>query len=138
MSVNKDEIIDELLKKYPIFEIVQFDELNIPEKLEWNPYILMQYEEYLLKERMHLEELEDLKEKLVGELYHKFRFEHSEELSNKEIEKYYIPKDPKYLKMNDIIRKQKIKVGFFAYCVKGLEKQYWSMKSRIDASRRGI
>lgn len=135
MSIDKDKIVNDLLLEYPIYELVAFDELNISQKLQDNPYQLMKFQDTLLKEKMRYEELEILQEKLVGELYHKFRFENEEELSNKEIEKYYIPKDAKYLKMNEILRKQKIRIAFFELCVKGLDRQYWSMKEFINAKK---
>lgn len=128
MSVDKDQIINELLKEYPIYELVSFDELNISQKLQDNPYQLIRFQDQLIKERIRYEELEEMLEKLVGQLYHKYRFESEEELSNKEIEKYYLPKDPKHLKMKEILRKQKIRIAFFELCVKGLDRQYWSMK----------
>ncbi len=128
MAVDKDKIIEDLLKEYPIYDLVAFDELNISQKLQDNPYQVITFQEQLIKERVRYDELEELQEKLVGELYHKYRFQSEEELSNKEIEKYYIPKDPKYLKMKEILRKQKIRIGFFELCVKGLDRQYWSMK----------
>jgi hypothetical protein len=128
VAVDKDKIIEDLLKEYPIYDLVAFDELNISQKLQDNPYQVITFQEQLIKERVRYDELEELQEKLVGELYHKYRFQSEEELSNKEIEKYYIPKDPKYLKMKEILRKQKIRIGFFELCVKGLDRQYWSMK----------
>lgn len=128
MAVDKDKIIEDLLKEYPIYDLVAFDELNISQKLQDNPYQVIRFQDQLIKERVRYDELEELQEKLVGELYHKYRFQSEEELSNKEIEKYYIPKDPKYLKMKEILRKQKIRIGFFELCVKGLDRQYWSMK----------
>ena len=128
MALDKDKIVDDLLKEYPIYELVAFDELNISQKLQDNPYQLIRFQDQLLKEKIRFEELEELQEKLIGELYHKYRFQSEEELSNKEIEKYYLPKDPKYLKMKEILRKQKIRIAFFELCVKGLDRQYWSMK----------
>lgn len=128
MSIDKNKIVDDLLKEYPIYELVAFDELNISQKLQDNPYQLIRFQDQLLKEKIRFEELEELQEKLIGELYHKYRFQSEEELSNKEIEKYYLPKDPKYLKMKEILRKQKIRIAFFELCVKGLDRQYWSMK----------
>ena len=136
MVVDKDKIVDDLLKEYPIYDLVAFDELNICQKLQDNPYQSMKFQDQLIKEKNRYEELEELQEKLVGELYHKYRFHTEEELTNKEIEKYYIPKDPKYLKMNEILRKQKIRIAFFELCVKGLDRQYWSMKGFIDANKR--
>lgn len=135
MTIDKDKIVNDLLLEYPIYDLVAFDELNISQKLQDNPYQLMRFQDTLLKEKMRYEELEILQEKLIGELYHKFRFENEEELSNKEIEKYYIPKDAKYLKMNEILRKQKIRIAFFELCVKGLDRQYWSMKEFINAKK---
>ena len=125
---DKDKLIEQLVEKYPIYDLVSFDETNIVEKISKNPYLVMQYQDLALKAKIKYEEIEELKDKLTGELYHKYRFEQDEELSTKEIEKYYLPKDPKILKVNELLRKQKIVLEFFNCCVKGLDRAYWSMK----------
>ncbi|MDY0215239.1 MAG: hypothetical protein RBS24_07000 [Bacilli bacterium] len=128
MAIDETKIVDELSEEYKIEELVSFDEINIQEKIQQNPYQLMKFQDMAIKEKMKYEELEELLERLVGKLYHEYRFNHPEELSNKEIEKYYIPTNIKYIKMKEILRKQKIRILFFEQCIKGIDRQYWAMR----------
>jgi hypothetical protein len=124
----EDKVINILLSKYPIYEQVSFDEINLAEKYQANPYLLIQYKDLYNKEKMQLDELEDELEETIGTLYHKYRFEYDEELTNKEIEKYYIPKDKEIKLIKKKIRLINIKLRFFDMCIKGLERQHWSMR----------
>lgn len=132
---EKDEIINELLNEWPIYDDVSYSEFDIADKMQINPYKLMKYQDQLNTERDYYDKLQDLYEKLQGEQYHKYRFEMDEELSKPEIERYYLPKDSKIQKMKKLIRKQKIRVSFFEACVKGLDRQYWSMKEFRENNR---
>jgi hypothetical protein len=129
---EKNEIINELLSEWPIYDDVSFSEFDIVDKMQVNPYKLMKYQDQLNTEKDYLDKLNDLFEKLQGEQYHKYRFELDEELNKSEIEKYYLPKDPKIQKMKKLIRKQKIRVQFFEACVKGLDRQHWAIKNYLD------
>lgn len=128
MSVDETKIVNELSKEFNIEELVSFNELDIKEKIQTNPYQLMRFQDLLTKEKMKYEELEELLERLVGKVYHEYRFNSPEELSPKEIEKYYIPTNKKIIKMKEILRKQKIRILFFEQCVKGIDRQYWAMR----------
>jgi len=122
------KIVDELVKEYNIYKLLEFDEFNLKEKIQNNSYLLMKFQDQLLKEEIKLDEYNELYEKLVGECYHKYRFEIDESLSKTEIEKYYLPRDKKIVQMKKILNKQKIRIKFFESCIKGIEKQYWNMK----------
>lgn len=135
MSKEEDDIVDALNKEYDIESLIAWNDLNVSEKLQSNGLQTIKFEELVMRERIEFERQEELLEKLVGELYHKYRFNHDEELTSKEIEKYYIPKDPKYLVMKKILRKQKIRLSYFEYCARGLKNQSWAMKNHIENKR---
>lgn len=132
-----EKIVTDLHDEYPITEQVKFCEFDLHEKIEKNGDLLVMYHDLLIKEEAYLQHIEDLLEKLTGERYDYYRFESDKNLQKPEIEKYYLPKDPKILKMKSIVAKQRTRVNFFKMCVRALDKQQWSMKTYSDNMRRG-
>lgn len=133
-----DKIIEKLKNEHPIEEEVSFNEFNLYEKLEKNAFLLVQYGEFLNKERAEYEYIEGLRDKLIGQRYDYYRFEYDKSLQKTEIEKYYLVKDEKIIKMNSILNKQKARVDFFEICVSALTKQGWNMKSYSENMRKGL
>lgn len=129
---ERDKIYKELLEKHPIKEMVKFSEIDLYEKIEKNPFWIVEYREYYYNELEKLERLEDIYDKVCGKRYDYYRFEIDKQLSKPEIEKYYLPKDEYVLKIKKLIRRQKIRVRFFEIAFKGFEKMQWSMKNYID------
>ena len=129
---EEKEIVKKLLEEHPISEMVKFSEIDLYEKIEKNPYWIVKYREHYYNEVAKLEELEDIKEKILGKRYDYYRFEIDKNLSKPEIEKYYLPKDEKVLQIKKIIRRQKVRVRFFEMAYKVFEKMQWSMKNYID------
>jgi len=127
--IDKDKIIEELKKEHPIEEQIKFDNLNIQEELQKNTFMMYHYKELEMKEQAIYDDLEDKYNKLLRERYNYYRFEISEQLQKTEIEKYYLPGDPKVVKMKEILRKQKIRVDFFKICASAFEKRQWCMSS---------
>jgi len=134
---SEEKILKKLKIKHDIESMISFDNLNIQEELQKNPYYIMKYKELCIREQNLLDEIQSKYDELVGKRYHFYRFESDENLTKTEIEKYYLPKDEKILKMKKIIRKQKIKVDFFDACYKAFEKRQWAMKTFSDNLRYG-
>lgn len=133
-----DLIVEKLHDDNKIDELVSFNETNIIEKLQNNTYLVIQYNELYFKEKNILDKLNEKRDVLVGQRYDYYRFNYDKALKQGEIEKYYLPKDGQILKINEIIKRQQIRVDFFLLCAKQLEKQQWNMKSFLDATRIGL
>jgi len=131
----RQEILAELQEKFNIRDEITFNEFNIHEKLKNHAFNYLRYQDNLDKAKYDLEKMNELKDKIVGEQYHYYRFNGEENLSKVEIEKYYLTKDPKVLKINKLIRLQQLKVEFFAICVRSLDKMGWNMKNYIEANK---
>ena len=137
MKIDKDKIITDLLEEHPIHELVKFSDLDLQEKLKDNSFMITKYQDLYDREKFRYEELEDLYDKLAGIRYDYYRFEIDKNLQKIEIEKYYLPKDAKMVKMKRILRRQEVKVRFFELCVKGFINQGWRMKTWVDNARLG-
>jgi hypothetical protein len=127
----------ELAEQYKIDELVKFSEFNIQDKLAENSWQVTKFTELYEKETDKLNQIIALKDKVLGERYDHYRFNFDKELKQSEIEKYYLPKDEKIIKLNNIIRKQTYRVSFFQMCVKALDKLQWNMKTFFDVSKKG-
>lgn len=132
-EVNK--ILEDLQQQYPIMEQVSFDEFSILEKQSRQPFLLMEYQGLLDREKYILDELREMLDALVGKQYDYYKFQYDKELLKPEIEKYYLPNDKKIRKLKNIIRKQEVRVGFFEACVKGMSQLGWAIKNYIDAHK---
>jgi hypothetical protein len=135
---EEERIFNELKEKYPIDDMIKFDETDIQEKLQNNTFNIIHYKELYYKELDIYEELERKMEALTGQRYKYYRFNHDEEWSKPEIEKYCLPIDKKIIRMKKILKKQKVRVRFFELCYKAFEQQGWRMKTYTDRDRHGI
>jgi hypothetical protein len=133
----RTEIVNQLRNEYPIEELVQFNEIDIQEKLQKSAYLIIQYEDLLKKEQMVYQDLENKYEALLGKRYNYYRFEIDKELQKPEIEKYYLPQDKQVRQMKKILLKQDIRVNFFKICVKGLNDMRWNMGTFSKNLQRG-
>jgi len=132
-----DDVWMELKEQFPIDEIVKFSEFNISEKLMENTWQLTKFTELYQKEAEELNRIMALKDKIIGMRYDFYRFNYDKELRQSEIEKYYLPKDEKIIKINKIIRQQQWRVEFFSMCVKAIDKVQWNMKNFNDNIKMG-
>lgn len=128
IEVNEDEIIAEINKDYPqIFDMLDFNEYNLKEKLEKNAYWYQDFRNLMLKEKHKLHRIEILRDEYIGKLYHKLRFENDIKLGKVEVEKYYIPKDAKAIKFQKLWMRQSIRVEVFQSFMDSFKQQGFNM-----------
>jgi hypothetical protein len=137
---ERDEIVAELLKQFPIYDLVSFNEFDVQDKCAKNSDLYVQYYELYLSEKQELAHLEELKIRLVGQIYDELRFPEPnsknpnacKNLDKKEIIEYYIPRDERYIRLLEIIEKQRVRVEFFEVCAKAIDKMSWNIKDFKD------
>lgn len=134
-QADVDKLLQELQAEWPIMDLVSFNEFNIQDKLADQPYQLMRYQEKFIKEKARMEELLELRARLIGKKYDLLRFHNDKALTNKEIEQYYIPNDPDVIKVNNAISKQNVIVEYFEVCTKAIDKMQWAIKLWIEDRR---
>ena len=120
-----------------IEELVKFDETNIFEKLQDNVLQAIHFKELWYIEVDVMEDLERKMKALKGKRFKHYKFNVEEQWEKKEIEDYCLPADEKIVKMEKIIKKQRIRVRFFEMAWKAFEKQGWNMKTYNDRDKRG-
>jgi hypothetical protein len=135
---TRDEIIEELYKDHPLDEMIKFSEVDIQDKLQDNALLILQYTEFLYKEKDQLSKIENMRNVILGDRYDYYRFNYPKELKQSEIEKFYLPKDKKVIAINNIMRRQQWRVEFFEAAVKAITSMGWNMKSYLQSLREGL
>jgi hypothetical protein len=130
---ERDDIWKALYETHKIDEEVKFNEFNIGDKLKEHPFIKLNYENLYYKEQAKYVRMTEVFEKIQGLRYDYYRFNFSKELTNKEIEKYYLPKDPTILEAKKKLRKQQWNMDFYKMCVDAITNQGWRMKEFLDS-----
>ena len=131
-DVNEDEIIKDIMNDYPeLYDQINYNEYNIKERLEKQPYLFQQWRLLYIKEKHKLNRIEILKDEYLGELYDKFKYEDDRKLTKVEIERYYIPKDKKTIKFVKLLMKQEIRVDVFETVMKTFQQQGYAMAQFI-------
>jgi len=130
------QIIDDLLKEYPIEEQLEFNEFTMDEKSRSNSLLAMRYRDLAIVEKNIYERMELLMEKVRGERYHYYKFEMDEQLQKTEIEQYYLPADEKIVKLKKLMLNQKVRVDFFEAAYKAISSQSWNIKNILENQRK--
>jgi hypothetical protein len=127
-----NNLLTDLQEKWPITDVVQFDDFNLADKLQNLPYQLMRFNEQYIKAKARMDELIDIKNRVTGKKYDILRFHNDKALTNKEIEQYYLPMDKDIIRVNNAIAKQEVIVNYFEVCVKSLDKLQWNIKLYME------
>jgi hypothetical protein len=132
MEDMENNIINDLKEKYPIDELVKFNELDISEKIRENTGLILKYRDLYHHSLAEMDRLSDLNDKLSCKRYKHYRFDVEEGWTKPEIEKHCLPGDRKLIRMKKILRRQEIKLRFFEMCWKAFENRTWAMKLFVE------
>lgn len=136
-EARMDPVLFNLLTEYDITSLLGWDELNVRDRIEKNPWIQKHCRMKALQEEAKLGKVQDMFDKHVGELYHSLKYESGLELTKTEIERYYIPKDVRVCELKEILRTQELVVGYWRELVKTLEHQHWALRNWVDSGKGG-
>jgi hypothetical protein len=127
-----NELLDRLQREWPITEILSFNELNLSDKIQIWPFELIRFGDQFIREKSRLQEIQEVKDKVVGKEYDILKFHSDKALTKQEIEQYYLPNNPNVIKVNKVMEKQEVVVAYFENCLKALEKIQWNAKLYMD------
>lgn len=124
-SINEDKILNKLQREYEIlFDILDFNEITITEKMQKNPFYIKMFRLKQLKEKNRLELLEDRLKERESELYDYLKFSDDRNLTKTEIERYYLNTDNKIKELKKGIYIQKIVVEYFGAVIESFTNQH--------------
>lgn len=131
-EIDKDKIISELESEYDISDLLDFNEFNIGEKLQWNSFLVEKFRMLYISEKNKLKKLETNFNKVAGEKYDFYKYKDGRDLGKVEIERYYLPSDPELVKMKRIIQLQEARVDFFEALAEAFKSQGFGMKNFLQ------
>ena len=135
LDQRKEEIFKKLEAEWNAEDFVSFNEFNIQEKLQQHAFTLIQWQQKLENERFQLDKLKELLERVQGEAFEKIQKESDITLRTTEIEKYYLPRDPKIKKVKEALIIQQYIVNYFELSCKAIQSMSWAMKNFIDTQK---
>ena len=133
-----EDMVNELKSTWDIDNLLSFSEIDIQDKLAENSNKLMHFTELYQRELNDYHKIIELKERVIGEQYIHYKTKEMGALKQGEIEKYYLPKDPKVMRLNEIARKQKWRCDFFQGVCRALDKMQWNMQAFLKSVSKGL
>lgn len=132
--IEEDDICLEVMKQHlELWDDLQWDEFNLKERLEKNPYQYQQYRMLWLAEKHKARKIEILMDEYIGQLYDSLKYGGDKKLSKVEIEKYYIVKDIKAIKFMKAHMRQKIRAEVYEHIAISFKNQGFEMNSYVKA-----
>jgi hypothetical protein len=132
--IEEDEICREVMLEHPdLFYELDWDEFNLKEKLEKNPYLYQQYRMLWLSQRHKLKKVEILMEEYIGKLYDELRYGGEKSLTKTEIERYYVPKDETVMKFRRAYMRQEIRTEIYEHIANSFKMQGMALSAYVKA-----
>lgn len=135
-EILENKVFAKLEEEYNIYEILEFSEINIQEKLSRNAFWVQKFNLLKLSEMAKYERVKDILDIAVGEKYEALR-NGNVTLTKKEIETYYLPRDEKILELKGLVRKQELRVKYFETMCEAIKHLQWYMKMYIENGKNG-
>lgn len=136
-SINEDKILNKLQKEYDVYDMLDFNEITITEKIQKNPFYIKMFRLKQLKEKNKLNILEERLKERESLLYDNLKFHDDRNLTKTEIERYYLNSDEKIKALKKGICIQQIVVDYFEAIVEAFQNQHWAMKNFLETNKGG-
>jgi hypothetical protein len=134
-DIQKNEILKQLQLEYDVFPLVTTNEFKIRDQIEKNPYYQEQFRLLYLAEKSRLMELEIVRDAYIGQLYDDLKHKNDVILSKVEIERFYIPKDSRVIKLRKLELEIEIRMQFFEAVWEAFKTQGWQLKLWVDINK---
>lgn len=134
-DIQEDKILKELQLEFDVFPLLTINEFLLKEQIEKNPFYQEQFRLLFLKEKGKLMRIEVMRDEYIGQLYDDLKYRSDLSLTKTEIEKYYIPKDSKVIKLKKLHLKIQIRMEFFEAIWDAFKTQSWLIKQYIEVNK---
>ena len=134
-DIQKDKILKELQLEFDVFDLITPNEFKLKEQIEKNPFYQEQFRLLYLAEQGKLMRIEIMRDEYIGKLYDELKYKSDMSLTKTEIEKYYIPKDSKVIKLRKLELKTDIRMKFFEAVWEAFKTQSWLFKQYIEVNK---
>lgn len=125
--------MDQLPKvKAKVAECLTITEDNFTKKSLNSPYMYHQWLDLLMDETLVLKKLAIDRDKMYGELYEHYKFNHIQTLDSKGEIEAWIKKDPKYIKLNTEFVEQEVICKYLEGVVDRISKLSFDLKNFVE------
>lgn len=131
-EIDENKVLSELEQEYDVSDLLDFNEFNIGEKLQWNSFMVEKFRMLYISEKQKLGKLETNFNKTAGEKYDYYKYKDGRDLGKVEIERYYLPSDPELVRMKKIMQLQEVRVQFFEAITDAFKSQGFNMKNFLQ------
>jgi hypothetical protein len=135
-ELNADAMFSRLETDYDVYDLLNFNEFNLKERLERLAFHMKDFKLKYLQELAKVEAIKDRLDKVTGEKYQSLR-NGAVSLSKTEIEKYYLTTDVEILNLKGLLRKQEMRAQYFEAVHSAFDKMGWNIRNYVDLSRGG-
>jgi hypothetical protein len=136
-ELNEDALFTKLETEYDVYDLLNFNEFNLKERLERLAFHMKDFKLKYLQELANVEKIKDRLDKVVGEKYQALR-NGEVSLTKTEIEKYYLTTDEEVLKLKALLRKQEIRAKYFEAVWSAFDKMGWNIRNYIEMNKGGF
>lgn len=131
--IDEDDICREITFMHPeLWDDLQWNEFDLKEKMEKNPFHYQQYRMLWLAEKHKARKIQMLMDEYIGVLYDSLKYG-EKKLGKVEIERYYITKDPKAIKFNKAYMRQLIRAEVYEQIAIAFKNQGFAMNAYVKA-----
>lgn len=132
--IDEDEICKEIMLQHiSLWNDLDWNEYNLKEKLEKNPYQYQQYRMLWLTEKHKLKKIELLMDEYIGKLYNDLKYKENKSLTKTEIEKYYLPIDENVKKFKRLQMRQEMRSEIYEHICNSFKMQGMSLTAYVKA-----
>lgn len=132
--IDEDDICIDIMKQHlELWDELEWDEFNLKERLEKNPFQYQQYRMLWLAEKHKARKIEIYMDTYIGQLYDQLKYGGEKKLSKTEIERYYIPKDERAIKFMKAHMRQTIRAEVYEHIAISFKNQGFQMNSYVKA-----
>lgn len=132
--IDEDEICREIMLQHPsLWKDLDWNEYNLKDAMEKNPFHYQQYRMLWLSEKHKLRKIELLKDEYIGQLYDSLKYSGDKTLTKTEIERYYLPIDEKVKKFNRLYMRQQMRTEVYEYIAETFKAQGYALGNYVKA-----
>lgn len=136
-DINENRILAKLQQEYDVFNLLSYNEYDVNEKVQYNPFHTEQFRLLARDEKSKLSEIYNELEAKRSEIYRYYKEESQLSLNKTEIEKYYLPGNEEIQELKKKITEQETRVEFFEAVYDAFKSQAWLMKQFLQNLREG-
>ena len=136
-EIDENKTISKLQEEYDVSEMLDFNEFNINDRLQWNAYLIEQFRLMYINEKHKYGKLEAKFNERAGVWYDHYKYNDGRDLTKTEIERYYLPKTDELIRLKKLLQLQEIRVSYFESLAEAFKSQGFNLRNFVENLKIG-